>query len=130
MIVTMKYFLFLIVWSSLFSSLVSAFTENITETSYHFNPDEIFPSPRTIPSAEGIGNVNTYVVGFIPFLTTLWAIGATLMLVLWGFYMVTGGASSEQTEKGKSVIKDALIGLTIGLVAYVIIITVWNLLDI
>lgn len=46
------------------------------------------------------------------------------MLVLGGFYMVTGGASSEQTEKGKSVIKDALIGLTIGLVAYVIIITV------
>lgn len=63
-------------------------------------------------------------VGFIPFLTTLGAIGATLMLVLGGFYMVTGGASSEQTEKGKSVIKDALIGLTIGLVAYVIIITV------
>ena len=99
MILAMKHFFFFLIGSSLFSSFVSAFTGNITETSYHFNPDEIFPSPRTIPSGEGIGNVNTYVVGFIPFLTTLGAIGATLMLVLGGFYMVTGGASSEQTEK-------------------------------
>ena len=37
--------------------------------------------------------------------------------------MVIGGANSEQTEKGKSVIKDAIIGLVIGLLAYVIITT-------
>jgi hypothetical protein len=37
--------------------------------------------------------------------------------------MVMGGADSEQTEKGKGIIKDALIGILIGLLAYVIITT-------
>ncbi len=59
----------------------------------------------------------------IPLLTTLMAVGAVLMVILGGLQMVLGGANSEQTEKGKSVIKDALMGLLFGLLAYVIITT-------
>jgi hypothetical protein len=35
--------------------------------------------------------------------------------------MVLGGASTEHTEAGKGIMKDAIIGLVIGLLAYVII---------
>jgi len=45
------------------------------------------------------------------------------MVILGGFYMVTGGANSEQTEKGKSILKDAIFGMIVGLLAYVIIVT-------
>lgn len=45
------------------------------------------------------------------------------MVIFGGFQMVLGGANSEQTEKGKSIIKDALMGLLFGLLAYVIITT-------
>jgi len=37
----------------------------------------------------------------IPLLTTLMALGAVTMVLLGGFHMVLGGASAEQTEKGK-----------------------------
>jgi zona occludens toxin (predicted ATPase) len=58
------------------------------------------------------------------------AVWAVLMVILWGFQMVLGWANSEQTEKGKGIIKDALMGLLFGLLAYVIITTLWNILDI
>lgn len=127
---TMKRFFFFFLGSALFSRIVSAFTGNIGSTSYTFNPNTIFPTQSKLPTDKGVDNVIGYATGMVPLLTTLMAIGATLMVVLGGFYMVLGGASSEQTEKWKWIIKDALVGMLIGLFAYVIIVTLWNILDI
>ena len=45
------------------------------------------------------------------------------MVIVGEVQMVIGGAKSEQKEKEKSIIKDALMGLLFGLLAYVIITT-------
>lgn len=90
----------------------------------------MFPSYRQIPSDKGIDNISDYVVGMIPTMTTLIALGATIMVILWGFYMVVGWANSEQTEKWKTILKDAIFGMVVGLLAYVIIVTLWNVLNI
>lgn len=105
------------------SGITEAFTGNISKTSYTFDVDEIFPTPRRLPGGKGIDNVVDYIVSMIPLLTTLMAVGAVLMVIWGGFHMVLGGANTEQTEKGKSIIKDALIGILFGLLAYVIITT-------
>lgn len=107
-----------------------AFTQNIDSPSYTFDVESIFPAPQRVQGGRGIDNVIEYIVSMIPLLTTLMAIGAVLMVILGGFHMVLGWANTEQTEKGKGIIKDALLGLLFGLLAYVIITTLWNILDI
>lgn len=118
----MKRLLYIIFSYSSSLSLVHAFGD-LGSTGYTFDVDTIFPTPKEAPSDNGIDNVIDYIVSMIPLLTTLMAIGAVLMVVFGGFQMVLGGANSEQTEKGKSIIKDALMGLLFGLLAYVIITT-------
>ena len=105
-------------------------TQGIGKSTYTLNVTKMFPSYRKIPSDKGIDNISDYVIGMIPTMTTLIALWATIMVILGGFYMVTGGANSEQTEKWKSILKDAIFGMIIGLLAYVIIVTLWNILDI
>ncbi len=124
-----KLFFSLIGFLSIIPS-VSAFTDSIGRSDYKLDVTTMFPSYRKIPSDKGIDNISDYVVGMIPTMTTLIALWATIMVILGGFYMVTGGANSEQTEKGKSILKDAIFGMIVGLLAYVIIVTLWNILDI
>lgn len=123
--------IFLIVYSSFLGiAYGQGFTWDIDKTLFTFEVDEIFPAPRDIPAEKGIDNVIDYVIAMIPLLTTLMAVGAVLMVIYGGFHMVLGWAHTEQTEKGKSIIKDALYGLLFGLLAYVVITTLWNILDI
>ncbi|MBP6921237.1 hypothetical protein KBB89_01680 [Candidatus Gracilibacteria bacterium] len=125
----MKQVLFLILgYFTTFSA--SAFTQDIGKTSFTFNVGSIFPAPQRVGGNRGIDNIIEYIVSMIPLLTTLMAVGAVLMVILGGFQMVLGGANSEQTEKGKGIIKDAIIGLLFGLLAYVIITTLGNILDV
>lgn len=91
---------------------------------------DIFPTPSRLTTDNGIENISDYIIAMIPLVTTLMAIGATVMVVLGGFHMVLGWASSEQTEKWKGILKDAIIGLLMGLLAYVIIMTLWNILGV
>jgi hypothetical protein len=118
------------VWFFSSTGGVFAFTGELGKTDYKFPMEDIFPTPRNIKTDQGIDNIREYIVAMIPFLTTLMAVWAVLMVIFWGFNMVMGGADSEQTEKGKGIIKDALIGILVGLLAYVIITTLWNILDI
>ncbi len=126
----MKRILFILFSYLSLQSVVQAFTWDIGKTSYTFDVDSIFPSPQKAPGDNGVDNVIDYIVAMIPLLTTLMAVWAVIMVIFGGFQMVIGGANSEQTEKGKSIIKDALMGLLFGLLAYVIITTLWNILDI
>jgi hypothetical protein len=126
----MKQVLFLILWYLSTLPYVRAFTGDIGKPTYTFDVESIFPAPQRVAGNRWIDNVIEYIVSMIPLLTTLMAVWAVLMVILGGFQMVLGWANSEQTEKGKGIIKDALIGLLFGLLAYVIITTLWNILDI
>lgn len=99
----MKNFFFFCLGSAPFMAFAaSGFTAgNIGTTNYSFNPDTIFPSPRKLSTDKGVDNIIDYATNMVGPVTTLMAIGATLMIILGGFYMVMGGADSEQTEKGK-----------------------------
>lgn len=106
------------------SAVFATSTADIGSVRYTFDPMEIFPTTRPqIPTDKGVDNIIDYLLGMVPVFTTFMAIAATLMIILGGFYMVMGGANSEQTEKGKGIIKDALVGIIVGLLAYVIIVT-------
>jgi hypothetical protein len=64
-----------------------------------FQLQTIFPTPSRVTTDNGIDNISDYIIAMIPLVTTLMAIGATVMIVLGGFHMVMGGASTDQTEK-------------------------------
>lgn len=102
------------------------FTADISKESFMIDINQFFPSFGTTDkiansSGEWINNVPKLIHNLIPMLTTLMAVGTTLMIV-WGWYqMIFWGASPAQTEAGKWIIKDAVVGLTIGLLAYVLI---------
>ena len=112
---------------------VMAFTNDISKEGFTVDVDKFFPSWSTTAndsSDQGAQNITTLITNLIPLLTTMMAVGATLMVIWWGFHMVLWGASTEQTEKWKGIMKDALIGLVLWLLAYVIIAFLWNILDI
>lgn len=111
------------------------FTKDISKENFVVDIDEFFPSFGSTDKIEnasdaGIDNIPDLIVSIIPMLTTMMAVGATLMVIWWGFHMVLWGASTEQTEKGKGIMKDAIIGLVLWLLAYVIIAFLWNIFDI
>ena len=112
-----------------------AFTADISKETYMVDINTFFPSFGTTDkiknsSGDGINNIKGLIISMIPMITTMMAIGATLMIVWWGFNMVLGGASTEQTESWKSIMKDAIIGLVVWLLAYVIIAFIWNIFNI
>ncbi|MBP7823392.1 hypothetical protein KA050_03515 [Candidatus Gracilibacteria bacterium] len=115
---------------TLYCSIFAISNSLLGTTSYTMELSEIFPTPSRLTTDNGIENISDYIIAMIPLVTTLMAIGATVMVVLGGFHMVLGGASSEQTEKGKGILKDAIIGLLMGLLAYVIIMTLGNILGV
>jgi Type IV secretion system pilin len=106
-------------------SFSSSSTGDISTTGFTFDVDEIFPTPRDLAASsdKGVDNVSNYLAGFTPFLLVLISIFAVLMLIWGGFFMVLGGANSEQTEKGKTIIKDTIMGVLFALLAYVMVIT-------
>jgi hypothetical protein len=61
---------------------IFAFTADIAKTTFTFPLSDIFPSPSNATTNNGIDNIKDYVIGMIPLLTTLMAIGATVMVVL------------------------------------------------
>jgi small-conductance mechanosensitive channel len=124
-----KYLLWYLFYAVYYSIFAFSNAE-IGKTSYMFQLKTIFPTPSRVTTDNGIDNISDYIIAMIPLVTTLMAIGATVMIVLGGFHMVMGGASTDQTEKWKGILKDAVIGLLIGLLAYVIIMTLWNILGV
>lgn len=124
-----KYLLWYLAYT-LYCSIFAISNSLLGTTSYRMELKDIFPTPSRLTTDNGIENISDYIIAMIPLVTTLMAIGATVMVVLGGFHMVLGWASSEQTEKWKGILKDAIIGLLMGLLAYVIIMTLWNILGV
>lgn len=87
-----KLFFLCLSYTPFLALAASGFTAgNIGTTSYSFNPDTIFPSPRSIPAegtTKGVDNIMNFAISMISPITTIMAIGATIMVILGGFYMV------------------------------------------
>lgn len=108
-----------------------AFTEDISKESFMVSVDNFFPSFGTTDkiknsSGKWIDNIPELIKSLIPMVTTFMAVGATLMVIWGGYQMVFGWANPNQTEAGKGIIKDAMIGLMLGLLAYVIVLWTWG----
>jgi hypothetical protein len=61
-----------------------------------------------------------------------WALGVTfaiavLFLIIGGFWYITAGGNEEQADKGKKTIINALIGVVVIILSYVIVNVVTNL---
>ena len=63
-----------------------------------------------------------------------WALGITfaiavLFLIIGGFWYITAGGNEEQADKGKKTIVNALIGVVVIVLSYVIVNVVTNLVS-
>lgn len=63
-----------------------------------------------------------------------WALGITfaiavLFLIIGGFWYITAGGNEEQADKGKKTIVNALIGVIVIILSYVIVNVVTNLVS-
>lgn len=80
----------------------------------------------------GLRCEDTTVNGFIR-LVINWLLGiafgvAVLFLIVGGFWYITAAGNEEQAEKGKSSVINAIIGIVIIVLSYVIINVVTNLI--
>lgn len=81
--VSMKKLLFSLIGFLSLCPYLWAFTGGIGESTYTLDVTNMFPSYRKdLPSDRGIDNIADYVVGMIPTMTTLIALGATIMVIL------------------------------------------------
>lgn len=103
---------------------------DVTTVQFMFPIEEIFKSPAHVKTDNGIENVKDFIITVIPILSIFMAIAATVMVILGGIYMIIGGADASQTEKWKGVIMTSLIGVIVGLLSYLMIVILWNLLDV
>jgi hypothetical protein len=63
-------------------SLWAQMNGNLGNPSYMLEVDSLFPSESQTRSDNGIDNVSDFVTDIVPLLTTMMAIGATLMVIL------------------------------------------------
>ncbi len=94
--------------------------------------NEVF-RPGNLPAGE-VGNVGaeTKVTNVIDFLINLilFASGsiAVLMLIVAAFFLVTSAGEQEKKEKAVKMIKTALIGLMVVILAYALVTNIINLI--
>lgn len=53
---------------------------------------------------------------------------AVMFLIVGGFFYLTSGGSEEQTEKGKKILINSIIGLVVIMLAYALVYIIGNLL--
>lgn len=85
-----------------------------------------FTSKGDLAQARTVGEVIVAIINTL--LGLLFAL-VVLMVIYGGFLYVTAGGADDRTKKGKKVITQALIGMAIVVLAYVLVSTVYNALD-
>jgi integral membrane sensor domain MASE1 len=68
-----------------------------------------------------IGNVGVYIVRVVNFLALTIGSFAFLAIVIGGILLLTAAGQEQQIQKGKDIIKFAVIGLIVALMAYFIV---------
>ena len=93
-------------------------------------PDQI-KGNLNIPTkdADLLHMVSPILVRVINLILVLVGIIATLFLIFNGYQMITSGGNQESTKKAKDGITYAIIGLVLTLIAYLIIETIQDLLQ-
>ncbi len=83
------------------------------------------PAPGLFATKGGgtFAGILTFVLGL---LLQFAGIIATIYLILGAYYYMTGGANEDQTKKGKKMITNAIIGLAIIILSFVILKVVEN----
>lgn len=71
-----------------------------------------------LPSEE---NVNDFIISIINILLGIVGLIAVLFLIIGGFRYVTAGGNEESAESGKKTIINAIIGIVIVILAFVIV---------
>src|ERR1700722_767537 len=77
-----------------------------------------------LPASSNINSpssVNTLLIDVINILLSVAALIAVLFIVIGGFMYITSAGNSEQAEKGRTTLVNAIIGLIIIILAYVIV---------
>jgi hypothetical protein len=67
------------------------------------------------------GTINDFVTRIINILLSVAAVIAILFIIIGGFMYITSAGNAEQAEKGRATLVNAVIGLIIIILAYVIV---------
>lgn len=83
--------------------------------------------PGAINQSRDVNSLIAFVIEWI----LLYIAGplAVLFLIIGGFWYITSGGNEEQAEKGKKTIFNALIGIVIVVLSYVIVSVIVNLVS-
>lgn len=101
----------------------------ITSKNYEFNVSDTFWGGRgDAPTQNASRNIDNFVEDKVKLATIALTLISTVMVVLWGIWMISSGGNSERSEKGKKIISWAIIGVILGLLSYMIIVLLWNIL--
>lgn len=117
-----------------FSFSIAAFFNLFVQTTHavEFSSPTILPQSGKLAEKIKTGNIHfvdiPFFIGhFIKFCLEVAGAVAVLMIIVGGFKYVLAGLSPEKKESGKETIKNALMGLTIALLAWLIVDTIINL---
>ncbi len=92
------------------------------------------PAPTffvSLPSRGGFGDntFGTLLLFFIQMLLVFVGLLAVLFIIIGGIQYVTSRGDEEQAESGKKTLQNAVIGLVIAILSYVIVVVVINALN-
>ena len=94
-------------------------------------PGDLLPPPNTsLPGGtSGSSNTITYWVGYIiNLLLGITGLIAVAFLIIGGFRYMTSAGNSEVAESAKSIIFNAIIGLAVVILSYIIVTVIINAL--
>lgn len=80
-----------------------------------------------VPAGQKDLSVNDFIIKVINVLLSVAAAIAVLFIIIGGFMYVTSAGNAEQAEKGRTTLVNAVIGLIIIILAYVIVGVVNNI---
>jgi len=84
----------------------------------------VYTPMENIPGFEKTSDFFTYVSNIYKF--GIWTIGiaAMLMIMIGGYVYLTSAGNTAQTGKAKSIITDAIVGIILALVSYLLLYTI------
>lgn len=90
-----------------------------------YNADSAFAAYSLLEKVPWEGTTfPEYVVGFYKFAVAFVAIAALLMMTIGGFYYIASAGNQAQAGTAKTIVKDALLGLIVVLVTWLILNTI------
>jgi hypothetical protein len=85
----------------------------------------------TCPGASGVnctnyGNISLFIAEIIMILLSIAGMIAVLFIIIGGFQYITSGANQELAEAGKKTLRNAIIGIVVIVLSFVIVRVISN----